>query len=344
MAQIVATAQSEGLIPEGCTVLTASTPSYSGSHVTGFATMTASMASLGEAGPKQRPGQVNVIPGWVEPADVAEIKRIFSSFGLAAIVFPDVSYLTERVVEPNRASSGGGVQVDALRRSGTSELTFALGPTASLAAAKSLEQSCAVPVEPFELPIGLRATDALVHRLHCLTGRPVPEQLQHDRYRLVILLKRMNQYLYGKRVALFGDPDQLVSLSGFLADAGMKPVFVVSGTPGKNLATRVGTVLEGRSPEVRIAQGAQADLFTLHQWIKQQPVDLLVGNSYGKYIARDEGIPLVRASFPIFDRTSHHYFPMVGYRGGQYLTDQLINALLDQLDRDCPEEAMELVR
>jgi nitrogenase molybdenum-iron protein beta chain len=29
--------------------------------------------------------------------------------------------------------------------------------------------------------------------------------------------------------------------------------------------------------------GERADMFLLHQWIKNEGVDLLIGNTYGKY-------------------------------------------------------------
>ena len=47
------------------------------------------------------------------------------------------------------------------------------------------------------------------------------------------LVTDMHQYFYGKRVALWGDPDQLVSLAEFLCDLDMKPVYLVTGSPGK---------------------------------------------------------------------------------------------------------------
>jgi len=53
-------------------------------------------------------------------------------------------------------------------------------------------------------------------------------------------------------------------------------------------------------------------MFLLHQWIKKEGVDLLIGNTYGKYIARDEDIPFVRFGFPILDRVGHSYFPRSG--------------------------------
>jgi nitrogenase molybdenum-iron protein beta chain len=72
-------------------------------------------------------------------------------------------------------------------------------------------------------------------------------------------------------------------------------------------------------------------------------VDLLIGNTYGKYISRDENIPFVRLGFPIVDRVGHSYFPTVGYAGAMNLVTKILNAILDKQDRDCPEEKVELV-
>ena len=85
------------------------------------------------------------------------------------------------------------------------------------------------------------------------------------------------------------------------------------------------------------------DMFTLHQWIKNEPVDLLIANTYGKYIARDDDIPFIRYGFPILDRIGHSYFPSVCYRGGIRLLEKILDALMDRLDRDAPEEKFELV-
>jgi nitrogenase molybdenum-iron protein beta chain len=92
-----------------------------------------------------------------------------------------------------------------------------------------------------------------------------------------------------------------------------------------------------------VRKGAQADTYLLHQWIKQEPVDLLIGNTYGKYIARDENIPFVRHGFPILDRVGHSYFPTVGYRGAMRLLENILGVLMDRQDREAPEESFELV-
>ena len=44
----------------------------------------------------------------------------------------------------------------------------------------------------------------------------MPDIITDERGRLLDMIADMHQYFYGKRVALWGDPDQLVSLTEFL--------------------------------------------------------------------------------------------------------------------------------
>jgi nitrogenase molybdenum-iron protein beta chain len=220
---------------------------------------------------------------------------------------------------------------------------LALGPSTTEPAAKLLETKCKVPFDTLELPIGLRATDRFVDTLRRLTRQAVPAAVTEERGRLLDIITDMHQYFYNMRVALWGDPDQLVSLTEFLADLDMRPVYIVTGTPGKQFERRIETALDGRVPEAKFRQGAGADMLLMHQWIKQEPVDLLIGNTYGKYISRDENIPLVRHGFPIVDRIGHSYFPTAGYQGGMRLAQMILDALLDRKDRTSPEESFELV-
>ena len=130
----------------------------------------------------------------------------------------------------------------------------------------------------------------------------------------------------------------------------MKPIHVLTGTPGSGGA--IGTMVGNFEGEIKdlLKQGgvegrvkAAGDLFELHQWIKNEPVDLLIGNTYGKYIARAEDIPFLRVGFPVLDRSVHSYMPIVGYRGAMRLVEMISNALLDRADRDAKDEDFELV-
>ena len=69
----------------------------------------------------------------------------------------------------------------------------------------------------------------------------------------------------------------------------------------------------------------------------------MIGSSYGKYIARAEDIPLVRAGFPVLDRYGAPIQSVCGYTGGVYFAEKILNALLDRFDRDVSDEDFECV-
>jgi len=345
MPQIAAKAKKDGKVPEGKDVIYCNTPSYAGSHVTGFSNMVMGMVNcLGEKSEEAKLNRINLIPGWVEPADMRELKRMMKEMGVSTLMFPDTSgVLDTGYTGKAQMYPDGGTHVSDLRTMGRSRRTIALGPTASEAAMKKLDTKCGVAGNLLELPIGLSATDRFITTLHDKLGIAVPASIKEERARLVDMIADMQQYTYKKRVALWGDPDQLVSLTEFLVDLDMQPVYVVTGTPGKQFDRRMSEVVGDRVPDAKFKQGAGADMYLMHQWIKKEPVDLLIGNTYGKYISRDDDIPLIRHGFPILDRVGHQYFPTVGYTGAMRLLDQILNALMDRQDRDAPEAEFELV-
>jgi nitrogenase molybdenum-iron protein beta chain len=226
---------------------------------------------------------------------------------------------------------------------GDSKATLALGYFASEAGAKQLDIAYKVPFKVLDIPLGLSATDRFIESLSTVAGVTVPDSFVAERGRLVDVITDMSQYFYGKKVALFGDPDQLIPLTEFLIDLNMKPVHMVSGTPGKKFMERIEEVSGDLFKTMNVENGPQADMFLLHQWIKNEKPDLLIGNTYGKYIARDEGIPFIRMGFPILDRIGHSYFPTVGYTGGIRILEKILDALLDHKDATCSEIEMELV-
>ncbi len=340
--QIARKAKAEGKIPAGKFVIHANTPSYVGSHVTGFANMTKAMVDYFAESTGKRTEQVNIVPGYVEPSDMEEIRRITEELGIKAVMFPDTSNVL------NRPQTGkfemypkGGVSIGALKSTGDSKATIALGRMSSWPAARALDVKCKVHCELLDLPIGLTATDAFIDTLRTIAGVSVPDSINLDRGRLLDLITDMHQYFYRKKVGLVGDPDQLVALTEFLVSIDMWPVHIVTGTPGKKFETRIQEITKNIPHPVNVR--ASSDMFLFHQLIKNDPVDLIMGNTYLKYIARDEDIPFVRFGFPILDRIGHSYFPTVGYRGGIRLLEKILDALMDRQDRDAPEESFELV-
>jgi len=342
--QIVAKAIDDGKVPEGKFVIHASTPSYQGSHVTGYANMLKGIVKAFAKSSDISREQLNIMPGWVEPSDMREIKRLANMLGVKFVMFPDTSDVLDapqtgkHVMYPK-----GGTTIPELQTIGDSMHTLALGEWCTKAAAVDLDRTCKIAYDVLDLPIGIKATDRYIMALAKYGKTEVPELVSAERGRVVDIVTDMEQYLHGKTVALWGDPDTLIPLTEFLIDVGMKPKYIVSGTPGKQFKAKMEKLLKDAVPDAKVANGPQADMYLMHQWIKNEKVDLLIGNTYGKYIARDEDIPFMRMGFPILDRIGHSYFPTVGYTGAMRILEKILGLFMDRQDRDAPEESFELV-
>ena len=337
-------------VPEGKVVFHANTPSYQGSHITGFSNMTKAMVTyFSEANLAEKEDRVNLIPGFVNPGDMREIKRIARAMGVLYTMFPDTSGVVDSPMTGSfQMYPKGGVTLPELKATGDAKISLALGRFASSDAAETLEKKCKVPAMILRTPIGIKATDAFVMALRGAFASEVPWALTEERGQLVDIMTDTHFHFHGKKVAIFGDPDIVAAMTEFTLSLGMKPVHVLTGTPGGAL----GSGMAGFEDEIRemLSQSelrsnvkAAGDLFTLHQWIKNEPVDLIIGNTYGKFIAKAEDIPLVRLGFPILDRSVHSYLPVVGYRGAMRLIEMISGALLDRQDRDAADEDFELV-
>lgn len=337
-------------IPPGKVVIHANTPSYQGSHITGFSNMVRAMVVyLAEANLDQKAERANIIPGFVNPSDMREIKRLVSLMGITNIMFPDTSGVMDAPMTGQYAMyPSGGTTISELQASGDSCLTIALGSYASSDAGYQLERKCRVPAAVLKTPIGIKATDDYILTLRSSFAREVPYALEEERGQLVDIMTDLHHQFHGKRVAIFGDPDIVIALTEMTISLGMRPIHVLTGTPSSTIGSPQGIFekeIAGMMNQAGIQGHVKAggDLFELHQWIKREPVDLIMGTTYGKYISRAEDIPLVRVGFPILDRGVHSYFPIVGYRGAMRLVEMIANALLDRADRDARDEDFELV-
>jgi nitrogenase molybdenum-iron protein beta chain len=183
--QISAKAREEGKVPPEGLVIHANTPSYVGSHVTGFANMTRKMVESFSERTGVPNGNVNILPGWVEPADMRELKRIAAQMKAPITLFPDTSGILDGAMTGRfRLFPEGGATVEEIKSAGDSKATLALGPFASGPAGETLESKCKVPCEVLELPIGLAATDRFVDALRKVAGVSVPPELEYERGRL----------------------------------------------------------------------------------------------------------------------------------------------------------------
>ncbi len=330
-------------IPEGKYMVHTNTPSYKGSHITGFSNMVASFISYLSVASGKKNGKLVLMPGFVNPGDMRELKRIADSMEIKYTMLPDTSGVMDSPMTGKfELYPKGGTRVEDIIELGDASLTLAMGKITSEAPAETLSRKCGVPYKLLPLPIGVGRTDEYLLALQAYSKKEIPYSLEEERGQLVDILIDIHPYTFNKKVAIFGDPDTVLGLAEFALEMGMLPMYLVTGTPGESFEKAADELFIKFGIEDGKAKSS-GDLFELHQWIKEEGVDLLIGGTHGKYIARAEDIPFVRAGFPIIDRYIHSYQPLVGYKGAIRLAELITNALMDRQDRDAAEEDFEMV-
>jgi nitrogenase molybdenum-iron protein alpha/beta subunit len=151
---------------------------------------------------------------------------------------------------------------------------------------------------------------------------------------LVDAIVDSSQITFGTKVAIFGDPDIVLGLTRFVYELGMEPIHVLTTLESPQFATdmqKLSIDYGTDSAKQNIIVGG--DLYDLHQKIKDTRVDLIIGDYKGKYISKDEEIPLVRVGFPQSDRFGYQRKSMIGYRGSIQLLDTIVNTIMDLRDK-----------
>jgi len=330
-------------IPEGKKVVHCNTPSYVGSHINGFFNMMMGFMNYLTGKTGMPTGKTAIFPGWVNPGDIRELKRIAKAMKVNTVFFPDqTGVLDAPMTGKYEMYPEGGTPIEEIQNLGDSNALIALGEIISIEPAELLEKKWKVPFTLIPMPVGVAYTDQYVMALQEQSKHEVPAELEAERGRLIDLMLDSAQYTTGKKVAIFGDPDVVIGLTSLALEMGLIPKYVITGTPKEEFASKI-EALFSQYATTGCTVKANADLFELHQWIKNERVDLLLGSTYGKQIARAEDIPFVRAGFPVIDRYGGPLQPIVGYAGGIRLVEQIVNALLDRFDRDVADEDFEIV-
>ena len=174
------TAKGAGPMPA---IMHASTPSYAGTHAEGYhSAVRAAVEALAEGGAGN--GSVNIIPGFISPADIRHLKEISSAFGIRSTIFPDYSETLdgESWAEYQKLPAGG-TPIDAVRAMGRARATVELGKSleGAATAARFLEERFGVPRITVGLPIGIKETDRFFDVLSGLSGAQAPAEFGKER-------------------------------------------------------------------------------------------------------------------------------------------------------------------
>ncbi len=336
----IRTAREKGMIPQDMLVPFAHTPSFVGSHIVGYDNMLKGILSTLCAGKKgESNGKVNIIPGFdTYTGNYHEIKRLMAMMGIEFTLLADVS---DTFDSPNTGEyklyPGGTPLVsamDAVNGAGTIALQkYSTSKTLEFVQKEWGQKTLALS------PIGIRNTDTFFAELSKLMGKPLPAEVEAERGRAVDAMVDSHPYVHGKRFALVGDPDMLLGMISLIMEMGGEPVHIVCTNGDKNFETEANELLAsspfGANGKVYIGK----DMWHLRSLLFTEPVDLLIGNSYAKFLTRDTGTTLVRIGFPLFDRHHLHRQPIIGYQGVINLITMIVNTVLDELDRKTEDSA-----
>jgi nitrogenase molybdenum-iron protein NifN len=135
-----------------------------------------------------------------------------------------------------------------------------------------------------------------------------------------------HKYVYGKRVAVYGEEDLVVGIASFLDEMGLVPVICASGGQSGGMREALSGKISMREGEVEVLE--DADFVDIAEAAQAAGVNLLIGNSRGFSVARRLDLPLIRVGMPVHDRVGAQRIQHLGYRGTQSLCDRIVNALI----------------
>ncbi|MGC4066697.1 MAG: nitrogenase component 1 [Polyangiaceae bacterium] len=325
-------------------IVFASTPSYKDGHLEGYHAMVYSLvqslaksattvsegSSDGASSPigVDRANRINVLPPIVSPADLRHLREIVASFGVSCTMLPDYSDpLDGPIHDSYHPMPEGGTSVSDIVRMCSAAATIDLTMPGVAARASDVLCERGVPAKTLGLPIGVEATDAWIGALEAVTGRNAVDWLGAERGRLLDAYADGHKYVFGKRVAIYGDPELVVALVRFALEIGMRPVLCATGA--RNRALSQGLEALAATTIERVLE--DTDFSTIERMAKELEIELMIGNSKGYRAARSVGVPLLRLGFPIHDRIGAGRILSVGYRGTLALFDALVNTLLERV-------------
>ncbi|MDH3393549.1 MAG: nitrogenase, partial [Desulfobulbaceae bacterium] len=164
-----------------------STPSYSGTHMEGFhGAVRATVDALAE--PEATGATLNLLPGFISPADTRYLQEIMADFNIAATILPDISEtLDAPALRKYEMIPEGGTPISAIRGMGGARASIEFGRTIidTLSPGQLLEERFNIPCSRLGVPMGLRETDRFFAELEQLTGIPTPEKHAKERGRLI---------------------------------------------------------------------------------------------------------------------------------------------------------------
>jgi len=348
LTAFIKNAKTAGHVPEELPIPYANTPSFKGTHIHGFDAM---LKSILEYLTKDRKveekctGKLNLIPGFDgNIGNLREYQHYLELMDIPYVMMPDISEVFDSGCDGNYKLYPGGTPLEEAAESINGKATIALQKYSTVQTMRLVNSEFSGVHEVMPMPMGIEKTDAFLMKLSELFDKPIPEALKKERARAVDAMTDAQQYLHGKKLAVFGDPDYLLGIVSFLLEMGAHPYHVVCSRATKKFKKEMDALLETSEYGKNCSVYVNKDLWHMRSLLMTDPVDGIIGDTHGKWAARDAGIPLFRIGFPIIDRVNLHRSPVVGYQGVINMISMIANKFLDIKDETCEDQWFEMMR
>jgi nitrogenase molybdenum-iron protein beta chain len=325
----------------------AHTPSFVGSHTTGWDNMFEGMIryfTLNHMEDKKvgSNGKINLVPGFeTYLGNFRVMHRMMKEMGVDYTLLSDPSEVLDTPADGTFRMYAGGTTQAEIKDAPNAIDTLLLQPWQLEKTKKFVDTIWHQPATAINIPMGLEWTDEFLMKISELTGKPIPASLELERGRLVDMMTDSHTWLHGKKFSLYGDADFVMGMTKFLLEMGAEPADVLCNHANKRWLKAMDKMLKaspyGQNTVVHIGK----DLWHFRSLVFTNKPDFMIGNSYGKFIQRDTfykgeafEVPLIRIGFPIFDRHHLHRMTTLGYEGAIYMLTTLVNAVLEQLDKE----------
>ena len=325
----------------------AHTPSFVGSHTTGWDNMFEGMIryfTLNHMDDKKvgSNGKINLVPGFeTYLGNFRVMHRMMKEMGVDYTLMSDPSEVLDTPADGTFRMYAGGTTQAELKDSPNAIDTLLLQPWQLEKTKKFVQTIWHQPATAINIPMGLEWTDEFLMKISELTGKPIPASLELERGRLVDMMTDSHTWLHGKKFSLYGDADFVMGMTKFLLEMGAEPTDVLCNHANKRWAKAMDKMLKDSPYGQKTVVHTGRDLWHFRSLVFTNKPDFMIGNSYGKFIQRDTfykgeafEVPLIRIGFPIFDRHHLHRMTTLGYEGAIYMLTTLVNAVLEQLDKE----------
>jgi nitrogenase molybdenum-iron protein beta chain len=336
-----------GHIPEDFPVPFAHTPSFVGSHTTGWDNMFEGFQryfTLNAMDDKVvgSNGKINIVPGFeTYLGNFRVMHRMMKEMGVEYSLLSDPTEILDTPADGEYRMYDGGTTQEEMKDAPNAIDTLCLQPWQLVKTRKFEETVWKQPTSHISIPMGLEWTDDFLMKVSELTGKPIPESLAKERGRLVDMMTDSHSWLHGKRIALWGDADFVLGMVKFLLELGAEPTDILCHHANKRWKKEVEKLLASSPYGKNGVVHTGHDLWHFRSLMFTNKPDFMIGNSYGKFIQRDTlhkgkefEVPLIRIGFPIFDRHHLHRMTTMGYEGAMYILTTLVNAVLERLDEE----------